>query len=113
MNKAVKDDNNGGASDTEAQNHLEVVFYPDSNHRRKSSLATMDKPRVQPHPAQDDTATACYVHNLIASEWTSPQKHLKDTEDRDDMIRILREDEDQPVTNNKAIRYGLERAQAF
>ncbi|KAF4765450.1 hypothetical protein N7455_004585 [Penicillium solitum] len=103
MDKAVKDDNNGGASDTEAQNHLEVVFYPDSNHRRKSSLVKMDKPRVQPHPAQDDRMTACYVHNLISSEWTSPPKHLKDTEDTEDVIRTLREDESQPVTNTKGI----------
>ncbi|CAI7633649.1 unnamed protein product [Penicillium palitans] len=104
MDKAVKDDNHGGASDTEAQNHLEVVFYPDSNHRRKSSLVTKDKPRVQPHPAQDDRTTACYVHNLIASEWTSPPKHLKDTEDTEDVIRTLREDETQPVTNTKGIQ---------
>lgn len=63
----------------------------------------MDKPRVQPHPAQDDRTTACYVHNLIASEWTSPPKHLKDAEGPEDVIQTLREDESQSVTNTKGI----------
>ncbi|CDM28897.1 hypothetical protein DTO013E5_1294 [Penicillium roqueforti] len=96
------DDNDGGASDTEAQNHLEVVFYPDCSHRRKSSLVMMDKPRVRSHPAQDDLTTACYVHSLIASEWTSPPHHLKHTEDAQDLEDITRTvDEAQPVTNTK------------
>ncbi|KAJ6019324.1 hypothetical protein N7522_001391 [Penicillium canescens] len=72
MDKAAVDDGHEGSSDTEAQNHLEVVFYPDSNHRRKSSLVTMEKPNVLPHLAQNDMTTACYVHNLLASEWTTP-----------------------------------------
>ncbi|KAJ5325616.1 ATP-NAD/AcoX kinase [Penicillium brevicompactum] len=83
----------GGASDNEGQNHLEVVFYPDSNHRRKSSLVTMDKPKVRPHPAQDDKTTACYVHSLIAGEWTAPPHNPKDTEE---VIRTIKDDENQP-----------------
>jgi hypothetical protein len=44
---------------------LQVVFYPDSNHRRKSSLVTMEKPQIRPHFDQHDKSTACYVHSLI------------------------------------------------
>ncbi|CAG8075337.1 unnamed protein product [Penicillium salamii] len=73
------------------------VFYPDSNHRRKSSLVTMDKPKVRPHPAQEDKTTACYVHSLIASEWTSPPHDLKDTEE---VIRTLKDDENEPPTSD-------------
>ncbi|KAJ5841240.1 NAD+ kinase [Penicillium rubens] len=97
------DPENGGASDTEAQHHLEVVLLPDSNHRRKSSLVTMDKPRVQPHLTQDDTTTACYVHNLIASEWTTPPQHLKGTEDTEGEIQTSNEDEAQPMTNTEGL----------
>ncbi|KAJ5121409.1 uncharacterized protein N7515_009370 [Penicillium bovifimosum] len=96
MNQVV-DDSHGGASDTEAQNHLEVVFYPDSNHRRKSSLVTMEKPSIQPHPAQDDQVTACYVHSLIASEWATPG-HVKDTEEA---MRTLSKGEDEPLRDIK------------
>ncbi|OGE53126.1 hypothetical protein PENARI_c008G05423 [Penicillium arizonense] len=99
MDKAAVDDSHGGSSDTEAQNHLEVVFYPDSNHRRKSSLVTMEKPNVLPHLAQNDMTTACYVHNLIASEWTNPPKHPRDIEE--DAIRTLNED-DELAANLKA-----------
>ncbi|KAG0157628.1 hypothetical protein PDIDSM_4813 [Penicillium digitatum] len=103
MDKTLKNDNYGGASDSEVQNHLEVVFYPDSNHRRKSSLVTMDKPRIQPHPAQNDRTTACYVHSLIASEWTSPPHYLKDREGTEDAIQTFNEIETKPVTNTKGI----------
>ncbi|CAI7585397.1 unnamed protein product [Penicillium glandicola] len=104
MDKTATDDNNGEMSDAEAQKHLEVVFFPDSNHRRKSSLVTMDKPRIQPHQAQDDKMTACYVHSLIASEWTTPPQHLKSTEDEEEVIRTLDEAETAPATNTKGIQ---------
>lgn len=53
----------------------------------------MDKPKVRPHPAQDDKTTACYVHSLIAGEWTAPPHNLKDTEE---VIRTIKDDENQP-----------------
>lgn len=53
----------------------------------------MDKPKVRPHSAQDDKTTACYVHSLIASEWTTPPPNLKDT---DEVIRTLKDDENEP-----------------
>ncbi|KAJ5757636.1 uncharacterized protein N7511_006330 [Penicillium nucicola] len=99
MDKVTVDDSHGGSSDNEAQNHLEVVFFPDSNHRRKSSLVTMDKPNVPPHLAHNDLTTACYVHNLIASEWATPPKHPKETEE--DALRTLNED-DGPAVKPKA-----------
>jgi NAD+ kinase len=49
----------------------------------------MDKPKLQPRTDQDDKTTACYVHSLIAGEWTSPPHHIKDTED---VIRTLNDD---------------------
>ncbi|KAI9928186.1 hypothetical protein MW887_002219 [Aspergillus wentii] len=65
----------GVASDLDAQNQLEVVFYPDSTHRRKSSLVTADDPK-RPQLDPPDKATACFVHSLIAGEWvTPPFKH--------------------------------------
>ncbi|KAJ6144864.1 kinase [Penicillium chermesinum] len=89
---ATTDESYGAVSDSESQNHLEVwsispqfefrnsqpfhtqiVFYPDSSHRRKSSLVTMDKPRMKTSPADaQDRTTACYVHSLLASEWATP-----------------------------------------
>jgi NAD+ kinase len=63
----------------------------------------MDKPRVQPHLTQDDTTTACYVHNLIASEWTTPPQHLKGTEDTEGEIQTSNEDEAQPMTNTEGL----------
>ncbi|KAJ5152265.1 kinase [Penicillium capsulatum] len=87
------DESHGGVSDSETQNQLEVVFYPDSNHRRKSSLVTMEKPKVKPHQDQNDRTTACYVHSLIAGEWAaSPSKAA----DAQSIIRS-RDDEQQFV----------------
>lgn len=63
----------------------------------------MDKPRIQPHPAQNDRTTACYVHSLIASEWTSPPHYLKDREGTEDAIQTFNEIETKPVTNTKGI----------
>ena len=59
----------------------------------------MEKPNVLPHLAQNDMTTACYVHNLIASEWTTPAKHPQGIEE--DVIRTLNED-DELAANLKA-----------
>jgi NAD+ kinase len=54
----------------------------------------MDKPKVHSHLSQDDKTTACYVHSLIAGEWTSPPHYLKNTE----VIRTVNEDENESPT---------------
>ena len=59
----------------------------------------MDKPKVQPHPTQDDKTTACYVHSLIAGEWTSPLHNLKDTEE---VIRTSTDDQNEQPAAPKA-----------
>jgi NAD+ kinase len=59
----------------------------------------MEKPDVPPHLAQNDKTTACYVHNLIASEWANPLKHPQGIEE--DVIRTLNED-DEPAADLKA-----------
>ncbi|KAF7720226.1 Uncharacterized protein PECH_003342 [Penicillium ucsense] len=83
----------GGTSESEPQqNQLEVVFYPDSTHRRKSSLVTMEKPRVRPHLDQHDKTTACYVHSLIAGEWAAPTTHTHENETQS-VIRTLSDEE--------------------
>ncbi|KAJ5690130.1 kinase [Penicillium macrosclerotiorum] len=86
---ASMDESHGALSDSDAQNQLEVVFYPDSNHRRKSSLVTMEKPQMR-HSGQPDKTTACYVHSLIAGEWATPSKHIDETQD---VIRTLSDEE--------------------
>jgi NAD+ kinase len=73
---------------------IQVVFYPDSNHRRKSSLVTMEKPRVRPSLEPHDKSTACYVHSLIASEWAAP---LIKSNDPQDVIRTLNEEDETTV----------------
>ncbi|KAJ5653916.1 NAD+ kinase [Penicillium lividum] len=87
----------GGASDTEPQNQLEVVFYPDSSHRRKSSLVTMEKPGIKNHDPQDRT-TACYVHSLIGGEWAAP---FPKSADKEDVIHTMSDDE--PIVNPKIL----------
>jgi len=81
------------------QNQLEVVFYPDSNHRRKSSLVMMERPRVRPRFDQHDKTTACYVHSLIAGEWANPSSQMDETED---VIRTLSDDE--PNVDGKSLK---------
>ena len=78
---------------------IQVVFYPDANHRRKSSLVTMEKPRVRPHLEPHDKTTACYVHSLIAGEWATPLNKLNDPHD---VIRTLSE-EDEPRVDTKTL----------
>lgn len=51
-----------------------MVFYPDCSHRRKSSLAAVENPRVKLQADQHDDTTACFVHSLIAGEWGSPSR---------------------------------------
>ncbi|KAJ5370722.1 kinase [Penicillium cataractarum] len=92
-------ESHGAMSDSEMQqNQLEVVFYPDSNHRRKSSLVTMEKPRFRPHFDQHDKSTACYVHSLIAGEWAVPSSHVDETQD---VIRTLSDEE--PNVDTKSL----------
>ncbi|KAJ5973513.1 kinase [Penicillium waksmanii] len=98
------DESYGGANDPDAQNRLEVVFYPDSSHRRKSSLVTMEKPRFRHHFDQHDRTTACYVHSLIAGEWASPLKNpdgAAEDEEAQEVIRTLNEEE--PTIDTSAL----------
>lgn len=78
---------------------LQVVFHPDSSHRRKSSLVTMEKPRISSHIESFDRSTACYVHSLIAGEWISPLSKPNDTQD---VIHTLNE-EDEPIVDAKGL----------
>jgi len=66
----VESEHHGEAnSETDGQNKLEVVFYPDVDRRRKSSLAAT-RSRVDPY----DRNTACFLHSLLNGEWiTSPE----------------------------------------
>ncbi|KAL2011454.1 hypothetical protein VTN00DRAFT_4172 [Thermoascus crustaceus] len=68
------------SSDSELHNQLEVVFSPDSNHRRKSSLACGDHPKLARCHDQFDRNTACFVHSLLSGEWTGPET-LEDIEE--------------------------------
>ncbi|OJJ51018.1 hypothetical protein ASPZODRAFT_11866 [Penicilliopsis zonata CBS 506.65] len=65
-------DGGGGPSSDRDKNQLEVVFYPDCSHRRKSSLVTADNPKLRQSLEQVDRTTACFVHSLIAGEWIAP-----------------------------------------
>jgi Predicted sugar kinase len=78
---------------------IQVVFYPDSSHRRKSSLVTMEKPRVKSNLESHDKSTACYVHALIASEWAAP---LNKPNAAQDEIRT-RSEEDEPNVDTKTL----------
>ncbi|KAJ5587434.1 kinase [Penicillium hispanicum] len=98
VSSTAVDEGHGGSSDTETQNQLEVVFYPDSNHRRKSSLVTMEKPKVRPHSDNQDKTTACYVHSLIAGEWATPPNRVQDAQDA---IQALSQEE--PVIDPKPL----------
>jgi NAD+ kinase len=75
------------------------VFYPDSSHRRKSSLVTMEKPRVKSTLELHDKSTACYVHALIAGEWAAPPNKPNAAPD---VIRTLSE-EDEPNVDTKTL----------
>lgn len=75
------------------------MFHPDSSHRRKSSLVTMEKPRISSHIESFDRSTACYVHSLIAGEWISPLSKPNDTQD---VIHTLNE-EDEPIVDAKGL----------
>lgn len=77
---------------------VQVFLYPDSSHRRKSSLVTMEKPYVKPHTEQHDKTTACYVHSLIAGEWAAPMNKITDPHE---VVQTLSE-VDEPDINAKA-----------
>ncbi|KAI9703177.1 MAG: hypothetical protein M1836_007742 [Candelina mexicana] len=57
-------DGGSGGSDSECQHALEVVLGPENNHRRKSSLVSVDGPDF----AATDTETACFVHSLLEQQ---------------------------------------------
>ena len=59
----------------------------------------MEKPRVSSHIEAFDKSTACYVHSLIAGEWTAP---LNKTNEAQDVIRTLSE-EDEPTVDTKGL----------
>ncbi|EAW13137.1 putative NAD+ kinase [Aspergillus clavatus NRRL 1] len=95
------DASHGGAtSDTEMRNQLEVVLYPDCNHRRKSSLVSVDESRSRPHLDSNDERTACFVHSLILGEWIAPptkpelQKGLKTPKAEDAVSQTSIDDND-------------------
>jgi NAD+ kinase len=51
----------------------QVVFSPDSNHRRKSSLVESDDPRIRRRRSETyDKNTACFVHSLLNGSWIAP-----------------------------------------
>ncbi|KAJ5909113.1 kinase [Penicillium taxi] len=86
-------------SDNESQNQLEVVFGPDSNHRRKSSLVTMDKPRFKILQDAHDKTTACYVHSLIAGEWAGLPPRLGETQSVTPTVK-----EEEPTFDVRSLR---------
>ncbi|KAI9787070.1 MAG: hypothetical protein M1835_002851 [Candelina submexicana] len=57
-------DGYSGGSDSEHQHALEVVLGSENNHRRKSSLVSVDAPDF----AATDTDTACFVHSLLEQQ---------------------------------------------
>ncbi|KAL2002313.1 hypothetical protein VTN02DRAFT_184 [Thermoascus thermophilus] len=77
-----REDHSSGeaGSESELHNKLEVVFSPDSTHRRKSSLACADHPKFSRRHDQFDRNTACFVHSLLSGEWTGPER-LEDIEE--------------------------------
>ncbi|EYE94132.1 putative NAD+ kinase [Aspergillus ruber CBS 135680] len=76
LSDAISD--GSSACDTDPQNQLEVVFYPDSSHRRKSSLVAVDNYHAKPQIDKNEDKTACFVHSLIAGEWVSPSRGYPD-----------------------------------
>ncbi|QKX58393.1 uncharacterized protein TRUGW13939_05515 [Talaromyces rugulosus] len=51
----------------------QIVFSPDSSHRRKSSLVSSDDPRIRRRRSESyDKNTACFVHSLLNGEWNAP-----------------------------------------
>ncbi|KAL1976027.1 hypothetical protein VTN31DRAFT_4419 [Thermomyces dupontii] len=77
------------ASESEQQNQLEVVFSPDSTHRRKSSLVSSDDPRIRRRRKSfiHDRNTACFVHSLLSGEWAAPSESSID--DIEELARDL------------------------
>ncbi|KAJ9199689.1 hypothetical protein DTO164E3_4574 [Paecilomyces variotii] len=68
-------------SDSEIHKQLEVVFRPDNNHRRKSSLVDVDNPKIARRRDLSDRNTACFVHSLLSGEWEPPSNRLEDIEE--------------------------------
>ncbi|OXV07469.1 hypothetical protein Egran_04764 [Elaphomyces granulatus] len=77
----VESEHHGEASsETDGQSNLEVVFYPDFDRRRKSSLvATNNNSRIERSRADPyDTNTACFLHSLLNGEWITSSEALDD-----------------------------------
>lgn len=68
------DDSNRGSC-------AKVVFRPDNNHRRKSSLVDTDNPKIARRRDLSDRNTACFVHSLLSGEWEPPSNRLEDIEE--------------------------------
>ncbi|RMJ24762.1 hypothetical protein PHISP_04349 [Aspergillus sp. HF37] len=95
----------GSGSDADPQSKLEVLFPPDANHRRKSSLATADQPKMAPNLDQPDRDTACFVHSLIAGEWVAPSHKLGDI---DEATKEFYPDD--PAIDDSAVGQGQDEA---
>lgn len=55
------------------------MFSPESNHRRKSSLASSDHPSTdRRHTETSNKRTACFVHSLLTGQWQAPQEALEE-----------------------------------
>ncbi|RAL14622.1 putative NAD+ kinase [Aspergillus homomorphus CBS 101889] len=80
MDKGFGQDDAVGGADGELDdpNQVEVVLYPESSHRRKSSLVMADDPKTRPNLSFPDETTACFVHSLIAGEWGDPTNRVKE-----------------------------------
>ncbi|KAI9827812.1 MAG: hypothetical protein M1832_004301 [Thelocarpon impressellum] len=64
-NPAWEDDlASSGASDSEYQHALEVIFDPENNHRRKSSLV----PSEAPGSITPNKGSSCFIHSLLETQ---------------------------------------------
>ncbi|PWY94292.1 NAD+ kinase [Aspergillus sclerotioniger CBS 115572] len=88
----------GGTEDSDTHNQLEVVLYPECNHRRKSSLVMADDPVTRPDLSHPDQTTACFVHSLIAGEWGDPKHKIKELEG---VLRGSKDEDEEEATGDE------------
>ncbi|KAF5015716.1 hypothetical protein F66182_12851, partial [Fusarium sp. NRRL 66182] len=66
-------------SESDSHNHIEIVFSPETEHRRKSSLVATDDPRSHCRRSNShDKNTACFVHSLLNGDWAVPYEYQED-----------------------------------
>ncbi|EED22932.1 NAD kinase, putative [Talaromyces stipitatus ATCC 10500] len=66
-------------SESDSHNHIEIVFSPETEHRRKSSLVATDDPRIRRRGSDShDKNTACFVHSLLNGKWDIPYEYQED-----------------------------------